>query len=1200
MTTHKLLGFTTAALVTLFSGLSSARADLLELSHNPLFLQQNVPSAIALTFDDSGSMAWGDLSAREITGERLYAYASYDANKGYYNPDLEYVPPFRADGTQFPNANPSSAWVDGFNTWFGKVDLYNHYVPVQELVKTNNGRVGIRFERVPGIQAIENVRDGNLYYDEYPTSRQIRSNGTEAFYYRWKGDADASFDDMVDTNDGDYWEYVGSNQIDMQNFANWYSYYNVRHKLAKSAISRAFTSLDKNFKMTWQALNTQTHFNVPDIFDGVWRNQFFEWMFQNPTSGFTPLRSAYKRAGELFQRDTTYKSTDFGDNLSCQQNFHISISDGLWNGSAANVQTDDEDTGITLPGDSEGRYGTYTGTGESRIYPAPNNGDTLSDVAFHYWANDLMPNLDNAVRPFKADYTDANGNIIEFEPGQDEWENEAFIWNPKNDPAYWQHMVTYNIGLGIRPEMVLECREYLTEAQCELDQRSIQNLLYKGLRDGSITWPDAVASERGRVDDLWHSSVNSRGDFISANSPGDLIEALESIVNKVLERVARGSTSAVSSGVITASTLAVTPSFDTSTWTGYLQARSVNSDGTFGNTLWDSACILTGGYCKATGSNEIKQLDRRIFVFDEIANTISPLGPGMSTYLRSLLSVNASQLLQNLNRNETELLAFLRGDQSRELQNDGSFRNRVNLLGDIIHSRPLIVRGPSEIYDDNLWPDGSPEQDNPYEEFKLAKKDRANLVLVGANDGMLHAFDMQSGEEKWALIPSKAFEHIHKLANPAYDHRTFVDGSPMLKDVLINDQWRSLVVTGLRYGGQAYVALDVTNTDALQPRVLWEFTDADDADLGYTYGEPTVVRLSSTGQWVALLPNGYNNSELDGFTSGSGHAVMFVVDVATGQMIAKLDTGVGTTHTPNGLAPIIGVDSSKIRNSAGEELGTDQGTDYAYAGDLYGNLWRFDLTGDPGDWQNGITRVVKADNIMERPITQKPRVIGYPFPDQSLSKDAVVMFGTGKYLEIPDRSIHDAKTQYVVAVVDGIENTDVPIDYLGSGIVEQSISNTQGTLRELSNNPGINPDTGVRGWRIKLPQQGERMTNPMTRIGNGLLLFSTIIPGGDNPCLAGGTSWLMAVNPLSGGVPDEGSIFEDEFTVVDNQGNPVTTVAQGDGLFINDLIVGSPPVLENYGGGTTHVIVEGADGELDIQLKTFTWRRRNWSNLGSQ
>jgi len=390
------------------------------------------------------------------------------------------------------------------------------------------------------------------------------------------------------------------------------------------------------------------------------------------------------------------------------------------------------------------------------------------------------------------------------------------------------------------------------------------------------------------------------------------------------------------------------------------------------------------------------------------------------------------------------------------------------------------------------------------------------MVYVGANDGMLHAFNAADGVERLAFIPGAVFSNLPELTKPAYTHQFYVDGTPTVNDVFYSGAWHSVLVGGLNRGGKSIYALDVTNPNGFSETnatsvFKWEYTDA---DLGYTYSRPTLARLAN-GQWAAIFGNGYN-------ATGSGHAILYLVNVADGTLIKKIDTGVGTTATPNGLATPIVIDNDR-----------DSNADYVYAGDLKGNMWKFNLTtNNTSNWDvaykvGGVPKplfVAKDSGGTVQPITEKPTVGAGP-----QGRGFIVLFGTGKFLELTDKI--PTQTQSFYGVIDqntGVAATDMVTSR--SVLTQQTIlvqqnstftgpaGTTTTPIRVTSANPvgGATPS----GWYMDLLTpvnifNGEmQVSDPILR--SGRVLFTTLIPDA-NPCSPGGTSWLMEMNALTGG-----------------------------------------------------------------------------------
>ncbi len=1149
---------------------TTSSAVPLLLKHEPLYLNQTVPPALAVTFDDSGSMAWGFMpSGRSYSGNNP-STASPDYNEIYYNPTIRYSPPVRSDGTSFPDSSYNNAQFDGFylggNTGSalgGSVNLSNNF----RMVWTSYPN-----------------------YNTGATSRSYqnaaRPGTNEGYYYLWNGPGNPTRDGANGTANGQYTRTVlnGASLIERTNFANWYTYYNTRGKLAKSAVSHAFVNFGPDFKIDWQQLNglsfTATGANV-DLFNGTHRQNFYNWLYQIPASGGTPLRAATRRAGELFTQGGTngpYYDANFGAELSCQQNFHIAISDGGWN-SAAGITFNSDNTPVTLPAlDPTGvniAYEYNTGSLPSSMYAGTQN-STLADNAFHYWNHDLRTDLPNQVPNYIEDHTDSNGNIVPIAPGTQWWEYPELFWNPLNDPATWQHLVNFNIGLGVTGSL---------DPTTQLSN----------LRDGTITsWP-GTGTNQGLIDDVWHASLNSRGKYFSARDPQELAGALNQVVSNIIARKGRASAGAVSSNVVSNETVTYRTGFDTSDWSGFVIAQQLNADGTSGNVEWDAACMLTGDLCSSTGTTgpaTNSPSSRKIITYDGTTGTVAFETSSIPTNL--IDSLNNSPFLQaNPLITVSQIIDYIRGDRSLEMKNGGFLRDRLSILGDVIHSPAQLIRGPAARYFDNDWDLSSPEGiaaagGNSYASFREANKNRLATLLVGANDGMLHAFDAGldgttvGGHELWAYVPSSSYENMAELANPAYQHKTFVDAGPFIKDAFINSNWKTIALGGLRFGGKLFYALDLGNDPSQTPEVLWEFTDDDDPDMGYSYAGGVIARvynpLNSVSKWVAFIPNGYSST--------NDKAAMFAIDLESGALMHKWLSPLGSSVNPNGMGPPVAGDFIKDKapndTSSGEEDLADISTDFVYAGDLHGNVYKFDAHDIFSS--TSVTNLSTSDMLyngsIDRPITTAPRIFGSL---EDGTQDIIVTFGTGKYIETPDRDITTTSPQYVIGLRDN--HVGFPTYSLNdSRLVSQFL--TGGALsgfREISSNVV----SKYQSWKIELPSQGERMVNAMGRNPvQKILTTVSIIPTGLDPCLPGGQSWLMALDAKTGSTPVFGSLFSG---------------GHKDAVYIEDLAIGTSNIT-TPGGNDTFINIDTIGGGISgdsviIETKTKVWGRKSWHRI---
>ena len=441
-------------------------------------------------------------------------------------------------------------------------------------------------------------------------------------------------------------------------------------------------------------------------------------------------------------------------------------------------------------------------------------------------------------------------------------------------------------------------------------------------------------------------------------------------------------------------------------------------------------------------------------------------------------------------------LAYLRGDASREGVPNG-FRQRGGALGDLVHSRPVFIGAP-----------GLPDAIDPltYPAFRNARADRLPMLVVGGNDGFVHVFNAASGQELMAYAPNAVFPNLIDLTRPTYTHRYYVDGSPTAADVQTAGGWRTWVVGGLGAGGRGVYALNVTDPARLanaaasgNPALIvqWEFTAADDADLGYTFSQPSVVRMRN-GRWAALFGNGYN--------SPNHRAVLYVVFLDGGQD-GTWTPGVDYVRIPaTGGLPAPSGAANGLSTPAAVDLDRDFFTDLIYAGDLQGNLWKFDVSSPfPGNWgsayRNGLAPapmfVCTDAGGQRQAITTRPQAGPHPLAG------ILVYVGTGKNLEPADHS--SAATQTLYGLWDRHAATPPPYSRLSGSLLQQTMQQ-QGNVRVMS--PHTVDWNRHVGWFVDLPAGERLITAPALR--HRRLIFTSFVPG-----LGGG--WLNELYAPSGG-----------------------------------------------------------------------------------
>ena len=641
-----------------------------------------------------------------------------------------------------------------------------------------------------------------------------------------------------------------------------------------------------------------------------------------------------------------------------------------------------------------------------------------------------------------------------------------------------QHMVTFTVAFGVEGNLVD------TDGDGNPDPALSEN--------GNWGDPTACSGCPEKIDDMWHAAYNSKGTFISAKTPREVTKGLEDALGNIEARIASAAAVALSAGSIGNDTKIFQAQFDSVDWHGKLYAKGLDSDGTIQAENWEASEQLPEHSARTilshNGTNPIR------FEWSCGASGTTSLSATQQTALNTDINGVVDPASNQLG---CERLNYLRGNTSNEVQHGGTFRNRVNgLLGDIVNSQPIYVGNPNFRYPDSF-------EAKSYSEFKQHPRDA--MIYVGSNGGMLHGFSADDGDERVAYVPSMIYDNLTALTSPDYRHKYYVDGTPTAGDAFFDGAWKTVLVGGLGKGGKGVYALDITTPSFGTSSVLWEFTHA---NLGYSYSRPNIGKMND-GSWAAVFGNGYNNT-------GTGTAVLFIVDLATGNLLAEIDTGVAGSN---------GLSTPTLLDTNGDHL-----IDAVYAGDLQGNLWKFDVSannkrswdvafsakGKPAPLFTALTtdNSTTPASTVGQPITTRPNISLGPN-----GTDWMIIFGTGSYLGSSDTISTNVQSVY------GILDEGVPVSAGTSVLLEQTIltqnfssicdeagtSCTQVELRTTSNN---SLQDSHKGWYMNLTDPGERVVNNMV-LRLDRLVFVTTVPE-QNSCSGGGTSWFMEISPRSG------------------------------------------------------------------------------------
>ncbi|WP_371323639.1 PilC/PilY family type IV pilus protein [Dechloromonas sp. ZY10] len=1083
---------------------------------------------IYFILDDSGSMEWDYMPdyvdsnyCRDNYTEDGNTDASLDVcrfgdppfmasafNRVYYNPLVNYAAPLNSDGSAKTSYTSwTSVPLDGYGIQFTSTGSYprNDYVYDYDTVTPHDWAYGLGYNLNLTTQFPERkwctsgsnsttcsnntvaaLNASNLYVYPDSTYKYLRTVYGAPYYYNvtveWCSQRNTSGTDRNFGKSGtcqakktstykyprfSNWSkvtitpsvnsYPGPNGTtrtysqEMTNFANWFAWYRSRMQMAKSGIGQAFANIrgtpnssdvsDKNYfhaRVGFSTISSTgttdgSKFLKVDNFDTAQKSTWFTRLYGTVPSSGTPLLGALAKAGRMYAGKLSVDPVQY----SCQRNFTILSSDGYWN-SVTDAYGPTKEDGATKVGDLDSAASVARPSYERNA-----TANTLADVAYYYYHTDLRPGSCSV----------CTDNVVPAGTKKDE-----------DDIAQHQHMTTFTIGLGVDGTLTYQ-DGYKTSTTGD----------YQGLKQGTTDWPavDPGTDDERKIDDLWHAAVNGRGTYFSARDPESLINGLTSALGTMESVTGSGAAAATSSlEPVEGDNAIYIANYTTVAWTGELSAYTVDlGTGAISSTsTWKASTQLDAKVSSDSDTRTIYMVKSGALAAFSYAN--------LSTDQRAWFNNNQLSQYSDLSAGDQalataeNLVKYLRGQNRYEDQDRPSgfvysrlYRDRVATLGDIIHAQPVYVKAPQ--YDFT---------DTGYAAFKTAQSARTAMVYVAANDGMLHAFDATTGNESWAFIPPQVMPNLWRLADKDYatNHRYSVDGPLTVTDIQVGGVWKTILIAGLGKGGRGYFALDITNPAA--PAYLWSLSADDLPNLGYSYAPAVVTKIN--GVWSVLLPSGYNNiPEGSKYPGATGEGYLFVLNAATGAVIKTIGTGVGTVGNPSGLgrlnARVIG------------DFNLDNTAETAYAGDLEGNLWRFNLLAGTA------SKLIALGNT--QPITAAPEL-------GEISGKPLLFFGTGRYLGEGDLTLNQTQSLY------GLYDSGATLSK--GALVQQIISGSS-----ISNNPVDWAANG--GWYVNLPDNKERV-HLDAKLIMGTLVFASTVPEASE-CQPGGYSHLFFLDYRTGG-----------------------------------------------------------------------------------
>jgi type IV pilus assembly protein PilY1 len=1096
-----------------------------QMATEPLLTRSTqVHPNLVLVFDDSGSMDadfiyqyGGSPGGYGMTGPPRkgsihHAALSPNVNRIHYDPRIRYKNRVDALGIEMPASTLSN------NTSFRVYFYKQSNSATQTNLWTNSGND-------PSDGDKSYFRTGNP--ESYqPSASELAAGASTSI----------SYPNLASKSIADYPKWLARTDClgsvctwseELKNYSVWHHYHSSRDAIAKTGVGLAFKDIGPTIRLGWGTINRVENGALTSgvaLFDSTVKAKFYNWLYSMPIGGDTANRRALDALGKYFSRtdsDGPWGSTPNANSigvaslsssataskeassahLSCRRSFAMLMTDGYYNDfSIPNIGNVDGSNGalLTAPSGSSYQY--------KAVKPYTDDyTNTLADFALKYWASDLRPDLANNV-PASA-------------------LNESF----------WQNMSFYAIGLGIWGTV----------------EPSAANL--NALKAGTLAWPRPLANNPTAIDDLWHASINGRGALLTATDSQSLNDSIDSMMASIRQITNTQTGVAVSTGTLSAGTRKYKPQYTTASWSGNITAYELDNNGNESSVAWqvyakDAAGKLQSGVPPFGSRNLV-------------------VGTGADASTNAAKSVNMSfgalstaGLINDLpaESRSTDMVNFLRGDASKE-GDAGTYRSRSWALGDMTNSTPVMIKGaPAREASDAKTMTSSvalevaassnplPGSGSAYTSFRNTLMARNEGVLfVGANDGMLHAFrdgssSSAGGQEIFGFAPRSVWGKMPRLADPFYQHQYYVDGPQIETDAYWGGSWKQLLVGSTGAGAKSLYALNVTEplrggfsnlgTDA----VLWEISPQSSGfgNLGYVLTEvqtgPTNGSDPGTfsSVWAGYVGNGYD--------SASGIASLMVFNLANGQLIRELQTptasggpwsasynGVSTTYK-NGLGGVKLV----LDSSAQRVLG-------AYAGDLRGNLWRFDLSDkDPTKWPapelvhntGAASPTAASPSGIPRPITAAPEVVIHP------QGGRMVVVGTGKFFELSDLPGPYA-TQSLIGLWDKTS--------FGTTLASQGssypVAASQLDSRVFANGDLTLANGGAltvidwankKGWTINLPNSGERLVYPLRKMGyrNSRVLYAaTLSPANvsTDPCVQAGTGsqWEIFIDGLYGANP---------------------------------------------------------------------------------
>jgi type IV pilus assembly protein PilY1 len=1159
---------------------SYSPAAPLDLSSSPLFLGISVPPNILFLGDDSGSMDW-NLMTKESDGimrlppPTATAISSYQFifgvdstaalpdeaaiqtiaankpandhgvwrarfhgyNKIYYNPEVRYSPWQGVDaaGVTFANSSITAARRDPYVTTGG--------TNVVDLTATMTWTTGVP--------------------DSTGASVNVTTNLNPAMYYTW---TDTNSNGIVDASDAHTkvqitsatatYSHASGNRSDCvnplsctyaeesRNFANWFTYYRRRVLTALNAIGKVVAP--SNSRMGYATLNNNNSVNTQislmnsSLTSGN-KKALLDKIYQTNPGSMTPLRTALDKVGKYYE---CVSGNIFGltagsascpilpaaSGGSCQQNFTIAMTDGYYNDSFSSLPGD----GNT---DADGASPNAAGntTWDGGLF-ADTYGNTLADVAMHYYERDLSTLPDNLV-------------VV-----------------PGVDDAKHQHMVTFTVAFGV---------------------------------DGTLTadptvaggWPNPAGTNNPeKIDDLRHAAFNGRGEFLNASDPADLVTGLSDALSNISGRTGSAAAIAVNSRSLNSDTAIYQARFTSGDWDGELRALPVSLSGTIGAEIWNAGTQL---------KSQNWDTGRKI-VTRNGATGVGFRWANLNATQQASLNDNPATAIIDNDTKGPQRLNYLRGDHTDEpvfRTRAGGFKLGDIVNSSPVYVGPSPYLPDIETVPHSSFRTAYSSR-TPI--IYVGANDGMLHGFEAATGNEKIAYVPNAVYPNLGKLTDPTYVHTYYVdATPTVSDvfGTFngCSASPCWRTVLVaglGGGGKSIYALDVT-DPSLYAAGESSNANKIS---LWEITDT---DLGLTYGRATIAKVkyaTNDYRWAAIFGNGYNstNEKAVLYIVDIQTGALFTSGGSTSKIVLDNTVGGG-----NGLsAPaVVDYDGDYIADYvyAGDLKGNMWKVDISGSLSAWGSAYKTGSTPKPlfkaVDAANVAQPITTRPEVGDHPggLTGLMLYFGtgkyLENGDKSPKASPVHTF-----YGVWDRGVTVTRADLLPQTIsNSISNpnlrvvTDTPIIWRETGTTACA---ADGSGRCL-------------GWRDDLPTTGEMTVSNSVLIGGSLprVIFNTLIPGTD-PCSFGGSGWLMELNPKNGGRMPEAVLDVNGDGVFD--ANDLDGGVPPSGINLGIGIASEPTIIHDSQNKKIYKGESGSTGEIKLQVNSSgssASGRQSWRQL---